>query len=190
MVTDSGINFWKNLTSVPLEQVQATPETKKILKRSLFFTPLPFVHQVVFIATPHRGSFVSEGWIGQLASKFITLPFKVLNPVKEVLVQNPKASALRSMKDIPRSTQNMDPKHPFIKTLAALPIAPDVTAHSIIAVKNPDDPKAEWNDGVVAYSSAHLEGVASELIVHSSHSTQSEPQTIEEVRRILLDNLK
>ena len=105
MVTDSGTNFWKNLTSVPLEQVQATPETIQILKRSLFFTPLPFVHQVVFIATPHRGSFVSEGWIGQLASKFITLPFKVLNPVKEVLVQNPKASALRSMKDIPRSTK-------------------------------------------------------------------------------------
>ena len=71
-----------------------------------------------------------------------------------------------------------------------MPIAPDVSAHSIIAVKNPDDPNAEWNDGVVAYSSAHLEGAASELIVHSGHSTQSEPQTIEEVRRILLENLK
>ena len=46
------------------------------------------------------------------------------------------------MKDIPRSTENMDPKSRFIKTLAALPIAPGVTAHSIIAVKNPDDPKA------------------------------------------------
>jgi hypothetical protein len=84
----------------------------------------------------------------------------------------------------------MDPKNKFIKALAALPIAPDVTAHSIIAVENPDDPKEKWNDGVVAYSSAHIEGVASELIVHSSHSTQSEPQTIEEVRRILLENLK
>jgi len=43
---------------------------------------------------------------------------------------------------------------------------------------------------VVAYSSAHLDSAASELIVHSSHSTQSEPPTIEEVRRILLENLK
>jgi hypothetical protein len=84
----------------------------------------------------------------------------------------------------------MDPKSRFIQTLDSIRIAPGVTAHSIIAVENPDDPKEEWNDGVVAYSSAHLEGVTSELIVHSSHSTQSEPQTIEEVRRILLENLK
>jgi hypothetical protein len=57
-------------------------------------------------------------------------------------------------------------------------------------VKNPEDPKEEWNDGVVAYSSAHIDGVASELIVHSGHSTQETPQTIEEVRRILLENLR
>jgi hypothetical protein len=57
-------------------------------------------------------------------------------------------------------------------------------------VKNPDDQRAEWNDGVVTYASAHLNGVTSELIVHSSHWIQSEPQTIEEVRRILLQNLK
>jgi hypothetical protein len=156
----------------------------------MFYTPLPFVHRVVFIATPHRGSFVSGGWIGQLAGKFISLPFKLLNPLQEVLVQNPQASAFRSMKDIPRSTDNMDPKNQFIKTLSAMPIASGVMAHSIIAVKNPDDPKEEWNDGVVEYSSAHLDGVESEMIVYSGHSTQSEPQTIEEVRRILLDNLQ
>jgi len=31
-----------------------------------------------------------------------------------------------------------------------------------------------------------LDGVASEKVVRSSHSTQSEPDTIQEVRRILL----
>jgi pimeloyl-ACP methyl ester carboxylesterase len=190
MVTDSGTQFWDNVFSVPFEQMQATPETRAIIKRSMFYTPLPFVHRVVFIATPHRGSFVSGGWIGQLAGKFISLPFKLLNPLQEVLVQNPQASAFRSMKDIPRSTDNMDPKNQFIKTLSAMPIASGVMAHSIIAVKNPDDPKEEWNDGVVEYSSAHLDGVESEMIVYSGHSTQSEPQTIEEVRRILLDNLQ
>jgi pimeloyl-ACP methyl ester carboxylesterase len=190
MVTDSGTKFWDDISSVPFEQLQAKPETRAIIQRSMFYTPLPFVHRVVFIATPHQGSFVSGGLIGQLAGKFISLPFRILNPVQEVLVQNPQALAFRSMKDIPRSTDNMDPKNQFIKTLAALPIAPGVIAHSIIAVDNPDDPKEKWNDGVVAYSSAHLDGVASELIVYSGHSTQSEPQTIEEVRRILLENLQ
>ena len=48
------------------------------------------------------------------------------------------------------------------------------------------DGRAEdGNDGVVAYRSAHLEGAASELVVRSSHSTQSEPATIQEMRRIL-----
>jgi hypothetical protein len=37
----------------------------------------------------------------------------------------------------------------------------------------------------VRYDSAHLDGVVSEKIVHTSHSTQAAPETIEEVRRIL-----
>jgi pimeloyl-ACP methyl ester carboxylesterase len=190
MVSDSGTRFWDQVSRLPFEQIQAAPDTKKIIKRSMFYTPLPFVKRVVFISTPHQGSFFAGGWIGQLICKFITLPGKVLNPVQEVLVRNPRALAFRSMKDIPRSIDNMDPKNQFIKTLAAMPIAPGVITHSIISVKNPDDQRAEWNDGVVTYASAHLNGVTSELIVHSSHWIQSEPQTIEEVRRILLQNLK
>jgi len=189
MVSDSGTRFWDQVSRLPFEQIQAAPETKKVIKRSMFYTPLPFVKRVVFISTPHHGSFFAAGWIGQLIVKFITLPGKLLNPVQEVLVRNPQALAFRSMKDIPRSIDNMDPKNQFIKTLAAMPIAPGVIAHSIIAVENPNDPREKWNDGVVSYTSAHLDGVASELIFHSGHWIQSEPQTIEEVRRILLENL-
>ncbi|MEZ5592188.1 MAG: hypothetical protein R3F53_16345 [Gammaproteobacteria bacterium] len=39
---------------------------------------------------------------------------------------------------------------------------------------------------VVEYSSAHLEDADSELVVRSGHSTQANPHTIQEVRRILL----
>ena len=42
------------------------------------------------------------------------------------------------------------------------------------------------NDGVVEYSSSHLDGVDSEYIVRSTHSVQSNAYAIEEVRRILL----
>ena len=38
---------------------------------------------------------------------------------------------------------------------------------------------------MVQYSSAHIEPVQSELVVKSNHSTQGNPHTIEEVRRIL-----
>jgi pimeloyl-ACP methyl ester carboxylesterase len=188
--SDSGARFWDNAASVPFEKLEASPETKQILRRSMFFKPLPSVKRVVFIATPHKGSFVAGGWIGRLTGKLISLPFRILNPLKEVVERNPNAVALRSIKNIPRSTDQMDPKSPFIRTLDSIPIASNVTAHSIIAVKNPHAPKEEWTDGVVDYSSAHIDGVASELVVHSGHSTQSEPETIEEVRRILIEHLK
>jgi len=69
----------------------------------------------------------------------------------------------------------MSPNSGFVRLYSSIPIAPGITAHSIIAVDNAEDPKEEWNDGVVAYSSAHIEGVASEFIVHSGHSTRKRP---------------
>jgi hypothetical protein len=64
-----------------------------------------------------------------------------------------------------------------------MPIAPGVHVHSIIPVKG-DEPAEEGNDGV-EYKSAHLDGVESELVMRSGHSTQPLPETIEEVHRIL-----
>ena len=188
---DSGSRFWENAFAVPIDQLDLSPETKDLLRRSLYYQPLPFVKRVVFIATPHRGSFVSGGWIGRMAGKLISVPSRILSPIEEIFDQAPEALATRSLEqEIPKSTDNMDPQSPFIRTFSSIPIAPGVTVHSIIAVKNPNDPKEEWNDGVVAYSSAHIDGVASELTVKSSHSTQDTPQTIEEVRRILVENLQ
>ncbi len=39
---------------------------------------------------------------------------------------------------------------------------------------------------MVKYTSAHIDGVDSELVVRSGHSLQQHPHTIEEVRGILL----
>ena len=45
------------------------------------------------------------------------------------------------------------------------------------------------NDGVVEYDSSHIEPVESEVVVRSKHSCQSNPETMEEVRRILYHHL-
>ncbi len=185
---DSGMKFWT--TDMPFDEVKASPETKETLRRSVFFKPVPSVKRVVFISTPHGGSFVAGGWIGRLTTKFISLPFRITDTMKEVLTMNPRLKAMRFIKEVPRSTDNMDPKSQFIRNLSSMPIADGVTAHSIIAVKNRKDPKEKWNDGVVEYKSAHIEGVDSELVVNSGHSTQDHPETIEEVRRILLQHLR
>ena len=46
------------------------------------------------------------------------------------------------------------------------------------------------SDGVVPYSSSHLDGAASELIVHSGHSVHRCPAAMRELLRILLLHLK
>jgi hypothetical protein len=82
----------------------------------------------------------------------------------------------------------MNPRRPFVGALAEIPIDPSVVAHSIIGVRGGGPPE-DGNDGFVQYRSAHMEGAASEKIVRSGHSMQGHPDTIEEVRRILLEHL-
>jgi pimeloyl-ACP methyl ester carboxylesterase len=184
MITDSGTRFWDAVCNVPVEQLEMTPATRALLKQTMFFTPLPNVSRVVFIATPHRGSFRVTTFIRSLVRRLVTLPSTVVQGLAEVAKSNPNVSCVQLRSVIPTAIDNMRPGHRFVQTLAASPIAPGVVTHSIIAVRG-DGPVTSGNDGVVAYESAHLEGVASEKVVHSSHSTQSEPDTIQEVRRIL-----
>jgi hypothetical protein len=102
-----------------------------------------------------------------------------------LLLRDTDAFALNIQKDIPTSVDNMGPGHRFIQTLASIPVAPGVAFNSIIAVKQ-NGPIQDGDDGVVQYKSAHLADAESELVVHSDHSCQGDPHTIEEVRRILL----
>ena len=86
---------------------------------------------------------------------------------------------------LPTAADNMTPGNPFLESLAGINVVDDVPYHSIVAVKESFPVVEEGDDGVVQYRSAHLNGAASELVVRSSHATQSDPQTIQEIRRIL-----
>jgi hypothetical protein len=95
----------------------------------------------------------------------------------------------RRMRRLPSSVDNMRSDSPFTITLQSIPIDPPVRAHSIIPVLGGSPPQGQ-DDGVVTYSSAHLEEAQSEFIVfRSGHSTQAHPDTIQETRRILLEHL-
>jgi pimeloyl-ACP methyl ester carboxylesterase len=185
-VVDSGNRFWNNLTKTPFDKADLDPETRDLVARALFVKPLPFVNVVIFIATPHRGSYMASNPIVKLGNKFINLPGGLAKSAVQ-LGKLREPSMLRTPPVIPTALDNMDASNPFIKTLASLPIAPGVHAHSIIPVKG-TGPVDDGNDGVVEYKSAHIDGVESELVVRSGHSTQATPQTIEEVRRILYEH--
>jgi hypothetical protein len=154
----------------------------------MFVQPLPFVDRVVFVATPQHGSFVAESWIGNLARKLVTFPARIVHISLDLLTLQLQGALVQGF-TMPTAVDNMRASHPFMRTLASLPIAPGVHAHSIIAVKG-NGPIETGDDGVVRYSSAHIDGVESELVVRSPHSVQGNPVAIEEVRRILHEHLR
>ncbi|HSO49118.1 MAG TPA: alpha/beta hydrolase, partial [Acidimicrobiia bacterium] len=111
----------------------------------------------------------------------------VVQDVNDVIRSNPDALSIEA-DDVPTAVDNMRPGHRFIRALTERPVAPGVRTHSIIAVVG-SGPVTGKTDGVVAYESAHLDGVASEKVVRSGHSTQANPETILEVRRILREHV-
>ncbi len=190
---ESGNRFWELVSDQPIDELELAPETRELLEGALFVSPLPFVRRLVFICTPHQGSYLTVlRFAGlqpaRLISGAVRTPGFLLGATADLLGASGDDSRLqRSLERIPTSIDNMTPGNPFLVTLASLPIAPHVSYHSVIAVRG-DGPPEEGDDGVVEYESAHIEGAESELVVRSGHSAQSHPATIEEVRRILLEH--
>src|SRR6185436_13404494 len=181
--------FWANVSSKPFEEVNLKPETRELLKEALFVKPLPFVKRLVFIATPHRGSYLAGPQIvRRLIQRLVRIPTNLATIGAELTGLSAGGKGYLSLQRIPTSIDNMSPRNPFIRVLSSIPIAPGVKAHSIIPVQG-TGPIENGADGVVKYASAHIDGVESEVVVRSGHSTQSNPRTIEEVRRILLLHL-
>jgi len=188
-VIDSGDSFWTNVSTKPFDEIDLEPDQKELVRKVMFVKPLPFVTEVIFLATPHRGSYLA-GWqfVQRLAAYLVRLPSDIVSVSSSLATLSATGASGLAFTRMPTSIDNMSPGHRFIKQFARIPVTRTVTAHSIISVED-DSPLDQASDGVVKYESAHIEGVASELIVRSPHSgMQSAPQSIEEVRRILLEH--
>ncbi|MGH6897039.1 MAG: esterase/lipase family protein [Geminicoccaceae bacterium] len=186
---DTGSRLWDGISTKPLDELRLQPETRELLQQSLFLEPEPFVGRVIFIATPQRGSYLAEYSLGRFVASLVRLPFNLLQASGDMVTANPDAFRFDPTRTRFGSVYGMTPGSPLITGLADVPVAPGIPAHSIIAVRG-DGPVENGSDGVVRYQSAHIEGVESELIVRSGHSVQANPQTVLEVRRILLLHAK
>ena len=188
-VTETGDKLWRALSDKPLAELKLADEDRALLQKAIFIEPLPFVRRVVFISTPHRGSYLSTGLARTLSRMLISLPSAVTRRTTELLFQNQDVKLPGTFHGkMPTSLDGMSPKNPLLLELAEIPVAPPVTAHSIIPVLGSGDYRT-GKDGVVAYASAHVDYVESELIVRDAHPCQDKPLTIEEVRRILHKHL-
>ncbi len=164
-----------------------TDQECKQLRAATHFYPQPEIKRVIFIATPHRGVLLLSSFLRRIGNWFIHIPEKVKADTLALLQYKPKINP--KLAHSLTSLDSMSPNNIALQTIADLPIPPNLHAHSIIAINGAEQPPA-GDDGVVQYTSAHLKGVESELVVRSGHSCQAHPRTIEEVRRILLEHLK
>lgn len=184
---DTGDTLIRAVTGKTLAEMKLSPVDEKLVRVYTQFTPLPEVKRVIFISTPHRGSFLASLFVRRLARWFIHLPRQTVQTTAQVVQLIPRRDA--QVRQTITSLDGMSPDNPGLLALADIPVSPSIKAHSIISITGNAVPP-DGDDGVVKYTSAHCEGVESELVVRSGHSCQDKPKTIEEVRRILLEHLR
>jgi pimeloyl-ACP methyl ester carboxylesterase len=184
---DTGSRMWDAVSRKPLDELRLEPATRELLRKALFLQPEPFVGRVIFLATPHRGSYLAEYRLGQFTAGLVRLPGNVARATTDIASDNSDAFLFDPRSTRFNSVYGMMPGSPGLTTLAETPISPDIPAHSIIAVRDVG-PLENASDGVVRYESAHIDGVESEIVVRSGHSVQSHPEAVLEVRRILLEH--
>ena len=92
----------------------------------------------------------------------------------------------KSLKDL-QGVDGLDPQNIVMRFMAEQPL--NAKYHSIIGNAK-EAGVIGGTDGIVSYSSAHLDGSESEIVIKSTHNTQKMPAGIKEVHRILLKHLK
>ncbi len=201
LTIDSGNDFWGLVSAQPFDVLKAQPQTRAELQRIFFFERQACVRRVVFLATPHHGSKLSPSPPAQLAARLIRAPKALVQAAHDVAQEDPQFWAALHYDHLPTSVDLLAPGAPTLELLAARPAPQGVHYHSIIGVLAhpnclleaflPGGSDRQGTDGVVPYSSAHLEGVDSEVVVPADHMhVHHHSLAVLEVRRILLEHLR
>ena len=191
LVSSSGEQLWNSLFLAPPQRLHGDTKAIRRFADGLHFRRNPRVVRAIFVATPHRGSKMAEGWIGHLAASLIRLPAPLQTDIVGVVSANHDA-ATSDAKAFNRemnfsSVHTLSPRDPALRALVDLPI--EVPFHSIIG-QNRGGAVETSSDGVVAYASSHLDGARSEIVVRSGHGVCEKPDAQREVIRILHLELK
>ena len=186
LVSSSGGRLWNALFTVPPNQLRGDKEAIRWWDEALHFQRDARVVRAIFAATPHRGSNLAESWIGHIGQSLIHLPSALQTSIVTVVSENqdvatPAANAFDKEMNF-SAVRTLSPNDPALRAILQLPIG--VPFHSIIGKHNGSSIETS-SDGVVPYSSSHLDGAASELGVRSGHSVCDNGDAQREVIRIL-----
>ncbi|MBV8102573.1 MAG: alpha/beta hydrolase [Verrucomicrobia bacterium] len=190
LISDSGDALWNAFANKPLNSLSLPADEKESIQHYFFFRHQTFIDRVIFLAVPHRGSYLAGGIVGSIGNRLIRHSQGPTNLLRELKTQYPGALdsyyARVSTHSGPNSLVSLAP-NPLLDQEAELPIR--VPFHSIIGHLG-DDGGPDSSDGVVDYRSSHLDGAESEKIVRAGHAALiAHPETVAEIKRILEENI-
>lgn len=180
-VTTVDHNAWKAAGNEKALQIITKFSPGSFVERATNFRANPHVARTIFICTPHRGSDMAIGTLGDLAVRLISLPADLTNSFANT-VGNSIAMITGDPARMPTSIDGLSPNNLTLKMLDSRPIA--APHHSIIGDRGKSD-TPNSSDGVVKYWSSHLKSAQSEKIVPGPHGSCEHPETIKELRRLL-----
>jgi pimeloyl-ACP methyl ester carboxylesterase len=188
LTIDSSDRLWNSVSRIPVEQIRAREEEKSEIRRVFFFQSNASVQRIVTIASPYGGSRYSNPFTRWLSGTLIFLPSRTLQLTRLVSEQNQSGWWERFW--TPRTSLDSLTKKSAVLTLIRDTRVPnDVKHHNIVGVSKGKS-REDWTDGVVSFRSAHRSEAASEVTIRASHSeVHRHPDSIAEVRRILIEHL-
>jgi hypothetical protein len=189
LITDTDDKLWMELFKKPPDQVPLSPESRKLFSDALIFQHRPEIGRVIFISAPLRGSELASNWLGRIGSSLVRSPITLLKAARDAFKIATFRSGELKLKRIPNSVDTLAPTNRFVIAINTIPITPGIPYHTIMGDRGKGD-APNSSDGIVPYWSSHMQDAKSELIVPSGHSAHQNPEAIQEVRRILVLNLR
>jgi len=189
LITTSGDKVWNTVMAVPPGTMLGTKSDLSSLEKILMWKARPDIHRVIFVCVPHRGSDLSQNVVGRVGDALAKLPTEYVQLYTKLYYDNPNALQDSFRKRLAEgklsSIDTLSPKHPVLPVMNDLPFAPWVSIHSIIGNRGRPGPLDRSSDGVVPYTSSHVESALSEKIVPAGHGAFRHPVAIAEIFRIL-----
>ena len=191
LVSSTGDRLWDTVFTAPIEDFDLTKEQKKLTTTAFRYTPRTYVKEVIFLATPHRGSQIANNLVGRIGTSLSARP-KAIEELSHDLVTKNRERLTPQFFDFVSKKVNaistLRPDSPVTNLLADLPVDRAVMFHTIAGLKPGFEKKApaEQGDGVVPLESTYVKGAICEAGVLSGHSVHRKVQAADLVKVILL----
>jgi pimeloyl-ACP methyl ester carboxylesterase len=185
MTQSSGSRLWQSVSDRPSSRIAGRPEDCRLIQQVFHYEALPEVRRIIFINTPHRGSPLVRGLWRGLGVRLCMRPSRFSQARELLLASNEPDFFVPGFRaEDATSVGELASGHRLLKALCDVGIDPSVRSHSIITDLR-DPPGPGGGDGIVPYTSSHLQRADSEILIHGPHGCLDNSAVILELRRIL-----